>query len=267
MITDRSTGYRNQILSSLPKHELRALEPHLVAVDLPRRFVLSQSLHKNAFGYFLESGLASVVVILENGNTVEVGVVGFEGMVGSPILLGTESIPCQTFMLMAGSGYRIKASVLKEQFEDSPQLRRMLMRYFQLHLVQASQTAACNRLHEVEERMARWLLICKDRVDSEDISLTHEFLAQMLGSRRSSVTIAAGALQRAGLIDYSRGHVRILDIEGLEKSACECFRAIHNEQARLGLLPAVLSPSYAEQTLEMPQHSLERNSHPRVFPI
>jgi CRP-like cAMP-binding protein len=238
--TERSP-YKNQILASLPKAELRALESHLVAVDLPRRFVLNEASEKIAFGYFLESGLASVVVILENGNTVEVSVVGHEGMVGIPVLLETGRIPCQTFMQMAGAGYRIKASILKENFDQSPQLRKMLMCYLQLHLVQASQTAACNRMHEVEERMARWLLICQDRVDSQDISLTHEFLAQMLGSRRSSVTIAAGVLHRAGLIDYSRGHVKILDHEGLKRTACECYRAIHDEQVRLGLLPAVPS--------------------------
>ena len=228
--------YQNHILASLPKTELRALEPHLVLMDLPRRHMLTEAGEKIGFGYFLEGGLASVVVILENGSTVEVGVVGREGMVGLPILMGTDQIPCQTFMQMAGKGYRVKANILRENFERSPHLRKLLMRYLQLHLVQASQTAACNRLHEVEERMARWLLICQDRVNSQEISLTHEFLAQMLGTRRSSVTIAAGVLHRAGLIDYSRGHVSILDPEGLKRTACECFRAIHEEQKRLGLL-------------------------------
>lgn len=228
--------YKNKILSSLPKAELNWLEPHLDPIELPRRFVVHDNGNKIAYGYFLEEGLASIVVQLENGSTVEVGVVGREGMAGLPVLLETETIPNQTFMQIPGSGHRIKASVLREHYAKPGKLRTMLLRYLQLHLVQASQTAACNRMHEVEERMARWLLICQDRMPTNEISLTHEFLAQMLGTRRSSVTLAAGVLQRSGLIKYSRGHVSILDVEGLEKAACECYRAIHDEQARLGLL-------------------------------
>ena len=231
-----SVLFRNQILASLPKAELRRLEPHLEAVKLPRGTVLQEALEAVRYGYFLEEGLASIVVTLENGHTVEVGVMGREGMAGLPIVLETERMPTQTFMQVGGSGHRVKASIVRESFEKSAQLRKMLMRYLQLHLVQASQTAACNRLHEVEERMARWLLICHDRVNSSEISLTHEFLAQMLGTRRSSVTLAAGVLHRDGLIDYSRGKVTIRDQAGLEKAACECYRAIHEEQGRLGLL-------------------------------
>lgn len=236
MSTERVSPYKNLILASLPKAELRALEPHLTPIELPRRYILHEASEKVDYGYFLEEGLASVVVILEDGNTVEVGVVGREGMAGLPILMNTDRIPNQTFMQVPGSGHRIKANLLQDNFERLPHLRKMLLRYLHLHLVQASQTAACNRLHEVEERMARWLLICQDRVNSHDINLTHEFLAQMLGTRRSSVTIAAGLLHRSGLIDYTRGRVTIRDQEGLKKTACECYRAIHAEQERLGLL-------------------------------
>lgn len=233
---ERVSPYKNRILAFLPKAEILVLEPHLVELDLPRRQMLNNAGEKVQFAYFLEEGLASVVVMLANGATVEVGVVGREGMTGLPIIMGTDRIPCQTFIQMAGSGYRIKANVLRENFDRLPQLRQMLLRYLQLHLVQASQTAACNRMHEVEERMARWLLICQDRVNSPSINLTHEFLAQMLGSRRSSVTIAAGLLHRSGLIDYSRGKVTIRDKDGLKKAACECYQAIHDEQTRLDLL-------------------------------
>lgn len=228
--------YKNKILAALPKAELHCLQPHLDPIELPRRFVVHDNGNKLPYAYFLEEGLASIVVQLENGSTVEVGVVGREGMAGLPILLETDTIPNQTFMQIPGSGYRIKASILRENYQRPGKLRTMLLRYLQLHLVQASQTAACNRLHEVEERMARWLLICHDRMNSHEISLTHEFLAQMLGTRRSSVTLAAGALQRSGLIKYSRGHVSIQNIEGLKAVACECYRAIHDEQGRLGLL-------------------------------
>lgn len=228
--------YKNKILSSLPKGDLSRLLPHLEPVELPRRFVVHDNGDKIPYGYFLEEGLASIVVQLENGHTVEVGVVGREGMAGLPILLETDTIPNQTFMQIPGSGYRIKANILRECYAQPGKLRTMLLRYLQLHLVQASQTAACNRLHEVEERMARWLLICQDRMPTNEISLTHEFLAQMLGTRRSSVTLAAGVLQRRGFIKYSRGRVTILDLEGLKQTACECYRAIHAEQVRLGLM-------------------------------
>lgn len=235
MSTERVPPYKNHILSSLSKAELRRLEPNLEPIELPRRYMLHEAGEAVIFAYFLEEGLASIVVMLENGSTVEVGVVGREGMAGLPVVLGTDQMPTQTFMQIGGRGYRIKARVLTAEIEKPGTLRTMLLRYLQLHLVQASQTAACNRLHEVEERMARWLLICRDRVNSNDISLTHEFLAQMLGTRRSSVTLAAGELHRRGLIDYSRGHVKILDQTGLQRAACECYRAIHVEQKRLGL--------------------------------
>lgn len=236
MKVERVSPIRNSILSALPKAELRGLEPHLLPLDFPRKYMFHDAGEKVVHCYFLEEGLASIVVTLENGSTVEVGVAGREGMVGLPVLLDTERIPNQAFMQVAGTGYKIRANVLREHFERAPTLRKMLLRYLQMHLVQASQTAACNRLHEVEERMARWLLICQDRVNSHDINLTHEFLAQMLGSRRSSVTLAAGVLHRTGLINYARGHVTILDPEGLKKAACECYRVIHDEQVRLGLL-------------------------------
>ncbi len=220
----------------MPKAELNRLAPHLDPIVLPRRFVVHDNGDKLPYAYFLEEGLASIVVQLENGSTVEVGVVGREGMAGLPILLETDSIPNQTFMQIPGAGHRIKASIVREHYAKPGQLRTMLLRYLQLHLVQASQTAACNRMHEVEERMARWLLICHDRMSSHEISLTHEFLAQMLGTRRSSVTLAAGALQRSGLIKYSRGHVSIQYLAGLKAAACECYRTIHDEQSRLGLI-------------------------------
>jgi len=226
----------NKILAGLSPPELRDLEPHLVRMDLPRGFVLHGSGSPVAYAFFLEEGLASIVVNLSNGNTVEVGVVGREGMTGLPILLESNSMPQQAFMQIAGSGYRLRAPVLRQALQRYPRLRSLLLGYLHLHLVQASQTAACNRLHEVEERMARWLLICQDRLNGQEIHLTHEFLAQMLGTRRSSVTIAAGVLHRDGLIDYRRGRVQIRDREGLKQASCECYQVVHAEQERLGLL-------------------------------
>lgn len=180
--------------------------------------------------------MASVVVTVANGDTVEVGVVGIDGVVGVPILLGTGSSPGRTFIQIAGSGFRINAKVLKEEFERPGELRRHLQRYLQAYFVQTAQTAACNRLHRIEERLARWLLTCHDRMDSDLLRLTHDFLGQMLGAPRTTVTLAARLLHQAGLIDYSRGLVTILDRAELEKTACECYPIVRDEFRRLGLL-------------------------------
>jgi len=159
-----------------------------------------------------------------------------DGVVGIPILLGADSTPGRTFIQIAGAGYRIDAGVLKEEFERPGALRKYLQRYIQAYLAQAAQTAACNRLHGIEERLARWLLTCHDRVGSDVLRLTHDFLSQMLGAPRTTVTLAAGLLQRANLIRYSRGVVTIKNRRVLEQTACECYQIVRNEFRRLGLL-------------------------------
>jgi CRP-like cAMP-binding protein len=186
--------------------------------------------------YFLEEGMASVVVGTTNGNTVEVGMVGIDGVVGVPLLLGAGSAPGRTFMQIAGSGFRIEAQALKDEFERPGQLRQYLQKYVLGLMVQTAQTAACNRLHNIEERLARWLLTCRDRVDSDRLNLTHDFLGQMLGAPRTTVTLAAGLLHRAGMIDYTRGVVTIQDRKALENTACECYRIVRDEFRRLSLL-------------------------------
>jgi CRP-like cAMP-binding protein len=191
---------------------------------------------KAPFGYFLEDGIASVVVSLQNGDTVEVGIIGIDGVVGLPILLGTEGAPGHTFVQIAGCGHRLNANVLKTEFEQAGQLRILLLRYLQGFNVQAAQTAACNRLHGIEERLSRWLLSCHDRVSTDQLRLTHDFLSTMLGAPRTTVTLAAGLLHRAGLIDYSRGLVTIKDRAGLEGAACECYFTVRDEFRRLSLL-------------------------------
>ena len=227
------TPYKNRVLAALPKAEIDRLAPHLFPVVLEVDKTLLGADEKISEAYFLEEGLASIVVTMSDGNTVEVGVVGRDGISGLPILLETDSIPTRTFMQISGSGFRIKAARLSEEYAKPGKLRTLLQNYLQTHLVQTSQSAACNRLHESDQRLAKWLLICRDRTGSDHLSLTHDFLSQMLGTRRSTVTLAAGILHRAGLIKYSRGHVAILDGEGLEQAACECYRAIQNESKRL----------------------------------
>ena len=183
--------------------------------------------------YFLEAGICSIVVTMESGNTVEVGITGRDGFVGVPAVLGTGQSPNRSFIQIPGHGFSVKARVLSEQAEASPALRACLQRGIQGLLVQTAQTAACNRVHELEERLARWLMLCHDRVQEDHLPITHEFLAMMLGTRRTTVTVAAGILQKAGLISYSRGRVTIQDRDGLANAACECYQTIHAEYVRL----------------------------------
>jgi CRP-like cAMP-binding protein len=226
--------YKNHVLAALPKAEIARLTPHLWPVTLKLRAQLLDG-KAPGYAYFLEEGLASVVLPMKDGGTVEVGVIGIDGVVGLPVLLGAGRMPGETFIQVEASGYRIKAQRLKEEFERPGELRRHLHKYLMANLVQSAQNAACNRLHPIAERLARWLLTCHDRVQSDRMPLTHEFLAQMLGAPRTTVTLAAGILHEAGLIDYSRGHVTIKNRSGLEKAACECYRVVRNEFDRLGL--------------------------------
>jgi len=225
--------YKNRVLAALPKAEIERLEPYLSVVTLKLRDQLLDGHAK--YAYFLEQGLASVVIPMKEGRTVEVGVIGIDGVVGLPILLGAAGMPGETFIQAEGSGFRIQAQALKDAFERPGELRRHLHKYLLATLVQSAQNAACNRVHPIKERLARWILTCHDRLQSDHMPLTHEFLGQMLGAPRTTVTLAAGMLQQAGLIDYSRGHVAIKKRAGLEKAACECYQVVRNEFDRLGL--------------------------------
>ena len=226
--------YKNRLLASLPERELARLTPHLSPLRLEQEQTLADG--KLSHAYFLEEGIALAVVTMEDGHTVEVGVIGFDGVVGLPILFGTGSGPGRTFIQMAGFGYRIRAQILKQEFEQQGELRRVLQRYMQAFLSQSAQTAACNRLHDIEERLARWLLTCRDRTEGDELRLTHNFLGQMLGAPRSTVTLATGLLQRAGLIDYSRGVVIIKKRAELENATCECYGTVRDEFKGLKLL-------------------------------
>jgi CRP-like cAMP-binding protein len=218
----------------LPKQEIDRLRPHLSPVDLKLRQQLIDG--RGTHAYFVEEGLASVVLAMRDGTTVEVGVVGREGVVGLPVLLGADSMPGETFIQVEGFGFRIGAKFLRQEFERPGKLRNHLQKYLLANLVQSAQYAACNRVHPIAERLARWLLTCHDRIQSDRMPLTHEFLGQMLGAPRTTVTLAAGTLHEAGLIDYSRGHVTIKNRTRLENAACECYEVVHKEFQRHGLL-------------------------------
>jgi CRP-like cAMP-binding protein len=228
--------YKNQILSRLPRTEIARLRPNLEPLLLPQNKDLTLAGENALHGYFLEEGMASIVVTMRSGVSVEVGIVGREGLAGLPILFGTGHMTTHTFMQIAGSGFRIKAQVLKAEFDRSGMFRALCVRYFQGHLVQVSSSAACNRLHNIEQRLARWLLLCQDRTSLSRLPLTHEFLSQMLGTGRTTVSLAAAILQSSRLIFYSRGKVDILDRKGLEGAACECYQTIRAEDVRLNSL-------------------------------
>jgi CRP-like cAMP-binding protein len=221
-------------LSALPPAELARIAPALEAMPLKVRTMLQDG--HAGFGYFMEEGLASVVVTEKSGDAVEVGVIGIDGVVGLPILLGVDSSPGQTYIQVEGSGYRIKAEALKEAFDRPGAMQKYLHKYIQGFMIQSAYNSFCNRHHEIAQRLARWLLTCHDRIQKDRMPLTHEFLGIMIGAPRATVTLAAGQLHNAGFIDYTRGHVTITNRAELEQAACECYRVVRNEFRRLALL-------------------------------
>jgi CRP-like cAMP-binding protein len=225
----------NVILLLLPDEEYNLLRSHLEPADLPQYEILHESGAKIDFTYFLNDGMASIVALSHDGRSVEVGIVGKEGMVGMPLTVGLQQGTFRAIMQMAGSGLRVRSDVFRDALECAPTLRSELSRFALMHGLQVAQLAACNRLHEVEQRLARWLLMCQDRVDSKLLPITHEFLAQMLGTGRPSVSLAAGSLENAGLIENLRGSVKILNRKSLEDTACECYGVIQHFNGGLGL--------------------------------
>ena len=224
---------RNRLLRALPPDEYQWLEPHLKSVSLTHKQVLAGENEPFRHVYFIETGVISVVNHVAGG-TVEVGTIGNEGLAGLSVFLDVNAIPSRTFVQVPGEAKRIAADIFAAGADERPVLRRVLHRYTQAFLTQVSQTAACNRAHELQERCARWLLMTHDRVAGADsFPITHEFLSFMLGVRRAGVTVAAGTLQRAGLIRYSRGKVTVLDREGLEAASCECYGIVRKHFERL----------------------------------
>jgi CRP-like cAMP-binding protein len=214
---------RNAILAQLPDEAYASLAPFLTPVDLPLGMRLSEPNRPIEYVYFLNSGLISTDALTEEGESVEVGVIGREGFSGLPALLDQPQMSHSVIMQGIGEGLRIRSSVVRDEFLKGGMLQRMVHAFAYLQLVQVSQSVLCNRLHEVDARLARWLLTSADRMESESLNLTQEFLSQMLGVQRSTVTVAAGELQRAGMIGYSRGKINILDRPELTKVACECY--------------------------------------------
>lgn len=217
---------RNKLLLAIPDQEFRRIRPRLQFVDLPHHFILHQPHQAVRFAHFPNAGLISLVVELKDGRTVEAGLLGNEGASGMPAVLGLSRSPLREIVQIEGDAFRIRVNALRELLPSTPVLQATLNRYAAGLAMQVAQTAACNRLHKIEERLSRWLLIAQDRVDSGIVPITHDFLATMLGTDRPSVTVAAGMLQREGIIEYTRGSVRILNRKKLESFACECYALI-----------------------------------------
>jgi CRP-like cAMP-binding protein len=261
---------RNLILLGLPAKECDALWKSLEFVDLPTHTELHEAGEPIKFVYFIEDGLASVLTMMVDGKSVEVGLAGKEGFVGLPLVAGFSTSAMRVIMQVGGSGYRINAKDFLKVLSTCPTLEKKLNQY-SLHLaMQAAHVAACNRVHEVDERLARWLLMSQDRLGGDNVPLTQEFLAHMLGTRRASVTVAAGMLQAAGLITYNRGNVTVENRAQLEDAACECYEAMKNQTDQMG--SGSKSSRYAAAlTTRLPRSAVrppivERRKRPRPSP-
>ncbi len=229
-----NASFRNELLRALPAGELERLRPLLVPVTL----VTSQVLHEAGAPidevFFLESGLAFLTADTGDHGLVEVGTTGRDGLVGLPVLLSTEPISVhRAFVQIPGRAYRLRATALREMVDVLPTLRDRCLRYVQVMLMQNSQIAACNARHELPGRLARWLMMSRDRIDGDDLPMTQEFLSAMLGVRRAGISVVANALQAQGLIRQSRGRITVLDRAGLEGKACACYRMIEHNRARI----------------------------------
>jgi CRP-like cAMP-binding protein len=223
----------NQILAALPPNQYDRIAPHLKQVELKSGHILLEPDEQVDTIYFPQTAMISLVSIMIDGSTTEIGLVGNEGMIGLSAILGGKSTTSRSIAQISGVALKIPAEIMVEEFYRGEKFQQLILLYTQALLTQVSQSAACNRQHKIEERLSRWLLSVQDCVLQSEIPLTQEFIANMLGTRRSGVTVAAGILQQAGIISYTRGNITILNQQGLEDTACECYRLVQNEFIRL----------------------------------
>ena len=226
---------RNKVLLATPDNEYELIRPDLSYIDLPHHLSLHEPTQNIEFVYFPNGGMVSQVVVTKDGRTVEVGVVGKEGYVGAGLAAGLSRSSVREIIQIAGDGFRIMGNALERILRSAPQLQVILNRHTGLQGMQVAQTAACNRLHDIQQRLSRWLLMTQDRVDSGTLPITHDFIATMMGTDRSTVSLAASVLQKKGIIEYVRGAVKIANRRKLEKSACECYGVIRQFEDDLGL--------------------------------
>jgi CRP-like cAMP-binding protein len=223
----------NRLLAALPDAEWARWLPHLESVEMPLGKVLYESGTRLAHVYFPTTSIVSLLYVMEDGASAEIAVVGHEGIVGISLFMGGESTPSRAVVQSAGQGFRLNASLMMQEFNRAGPVLHLLLRYTQALITQMAQTAVCNRHHSLDQQLCRWLLLSLDRLRSNDLVMTQELIANMLGVRREGVTEAAGHLQDAGLIRYRRGRITVLDRAGLESRTCECYAVVKKEYDRL----------------------------------
>ena len=224
---------QNHLLAALPAAEFEQLSPHLELVPMPLGEILYEPGGQMQHAYFPTTAIVSLHYVMESGASAETAGVGNEGVVGMSLFLGGDTTPSSAVVQTAGHGYRLAGRLLKQEFHRAGLMQRLLLRYTQALITQMTQTAACNRHHSVEQQLCRWLLLTLDRMPTNELVMTQELVASMLGVRREGITEAAGKLQQAGVIRYRRGHISVLERAGLERRACECYAVVKREMDRL----------------------------------
>ncbi len=224
---------QNHLLAFLPAADYARLLPDLELVPMPLGWAVYEAGGKLGYVYFPTTCIISLLYVMEDGASAEIAITGNDGLVGIALFMGGDTTPSRAIVQSAGYGYRLKASVLKKEFEHGGPLQHLALRYTQALITQMAQTAVCNRHHSVEQQLCRWLLLSLDRLPTNELNMTQELIANMLGVRREGVTEAAGHLQQAGLIHYSRGHIVVLDRPKLEQRVCECYAVVKKEMDRL----------------------------------
>jgi CRP-like cAMP-binding protein len=231
------TALQNHLLAALPEEDYVALYPYLEKVEMPLGDVIYESGGDLLYVYFPTTCIVSLLYVMENGASAEIAVVGNEGIIGIALFMGGGTMPNRAVVQSAGYAYRMRGALILKEFNRNGSMMRLLLRYTQALITQMAQTAVCNRHHSIDQQLCRWLLLSLDRLESNKLTMTQELIANMLGVRREGVTEAAGKLQEAGLISYSRGQITVLDRAGLEKRVCECYQVVKIETDRL--LPAL----------------------------
>ena len=229
----RNDPKQNHLLAALPQSEFERLAPHLELVSLALGEVLYESGGVLNHVYFPTDSIVSLLYVMEDGSSAEIAVVGNEGIVGVSLFMGGETTTSQAVVQSAGHAYQLKGQLLKDAFFRAGPMQRLLLRYTQALLTQMSQTAVCNRHHSIDQQLSRWLLMSLDRLRSDELTMTQELIANMLGVRREGVTEAAGKLRKEGILEYSRGHIKVLDRPKLEQHVCECYAVVKKEFDRL----------------------------------
>ncbi len=231
--SDQHTPRDNHLLAALPADVYKHILPNLELIQMPLGKIIYESGEELNYVYFPTDCIVSLLYVMENGASAEMAVIGNEGIVGLALFMGGDTMPNRALVQSAGFAYRLRAPLVKKEFDQNGPLMRLLLRYTQALITQMSQTAVCNRHHSLDQQLCRWLLLSLDRLNSNQLVMTQELIANMLGVRREGITEAAKKLQKAGLIEYRRGHITVLDRSGLEKRACECYQVVKEEFDRL----------------------------------